>query len=178
MDKQRCTCGTAFGKRDLVESSETSCECAPLDRVEIKYAFLFANVSQIFYILSPLRYCMDAARYLRDKLTAAGFSCRLNDLSSTVVLERPASDAFIKRWQLACEEDIAHVVVMPNQTISGRAGSIQHMPRLIDLFPSYVTWNENMDGQNLFIEHHRSRCFPTRPGARSPLPRRKDCVKA
>ena len=59
---------------------------------------------------------MDAARYLRDKLTAAGFSCRLNDLSSTVVLERPASDAFINRWQLACEEDIAHVVVMPNVT--------------------------------------------------------------
>lgn len=59
---------------------------------------------------------MDAARYLRDKLTEVGFSCRLNDLSSTVVLERPAEDAFIKRWQLACEEDIAHVVVMPNVT--------------------------------------------------------------
>ena len=24
--------------------------------------------------------------------------------------------AFIKTWQLACEEDIAHVVVMPNVT--------------------------------------------------------------
>jgi histidine decarboxylase len=59
---------------------------------------------------------MDAARYLRDMLTDAGFACRLNDLSSTVVLERPASDDFIKRWQLACEEDIAHVVVMPNVT--------------------------------------------------------------
>lgn len=59
---------------------------------------------------------MDAARYLRDKLTTAGFSARLNDLSSTVVLERPVDDAFIKRWQLACEEDIAHVVVMPNVT--------------------------------------------------------------
>lgn len=59
---------------------------------------------------------MEAARYLRDKLTTAGFACRLNDLSSTVVLERPVSDSFIKRWQLACEEDIAHVVVMPNVT--------------------------------------------------------------
>ena len=27
------------------------------------------------------------------------------------------SPAFIQRWQLACEEDIAHVVVMPNVTI-------------------------------------------------------------
>jgi len=49
-------------------------------------------------------------------LSHAGISCRLNDLSSTVVLERPIEDAFIKRWQLACEEDIAHVVVMPNIT--------------------------------------------------------------
>jgi hypothetical protein len=33
-----------------------------------------------------------------------------------VVLERPVDDALIRRWQLACEEDIAHVVVMPNVT--------------------------------------------------------------
>jgi histidine decarboxylase len=59
---------------------------------------------------------METARYLRDKLTDSGFSCRINDLSSTVVLERPTDDAFIKRWQLACQEDIAHVVVMPNVT--------------------------------------------------------------
>eukprot|EP00521_Asterionellopsis_glacialis_P008161 CAMPEP_0195291462 /NCGR_PEP_ID=MMETSP0707-20130614/7809_1 /TAXON_ID=33640 /ORGANISM="Asterionellopsis glacialis, Strain CCMP134" /LENGTH=511 /DNA_ID=CAMNT_0040351779 /DNA_START=295 /DNA_END=1830 /DNA_ORIENTATION=+ len=61
-------------------------------------------------------HCMETARYLRDKISAVGMSCRLNDLSSTVVLERPMDDALIKRWQLACEEDIAHVVVMPNVT--------------------------------------------------------------
>ena len=59
---------------------------------------------------------METARYLKEKLTAAGVSCRLNDLSSTVVLERPLDDDLVKRWQLACEEDIAHVVVMPNVT--------------------------------------------------------------
>lgn len=59
---------------------------------------------------------METARYLRDKITDAGLSCRLNDLSSTVVLERPLDESLIKRWQLACEEDIAHVVVMPNVT--------------------------------------------------------------
>lgn len=61
-------------------------------------------------------HCMETAQYLRDKITEAGLTCRLNDLSSTVVLERPLDDKFIKRWQLACEEDIAHVVVMPNVT--------------------------------------------------------------
>ncbi|KAL7523887.1 hypothetical protein ACHAWF_000725 [Thalassiosira exigua] len=59
---------------------------------------------------------METAQYLRDKIAKTGLTCRLNDLSSTVVLERPLDDAFIKRWQLACEEDIAHVVVMPNVT--------------------------------------------------------------
>jgi hypothetical protein len=59
---------------------------------------------------------METARYLRDKLTEAGFTCRVNDLSSTVVLERPLDERIVKRWQLACEEDIAHVVVMPNVT--------------------------------------------------------------
>jgi histidine decarboxylase len=61
-------------------------------------------------------HCMETARYLRDKITNAGLSCRLNDLSCTVVLERPLDESLIKRWQLACEEDIAHVVVMPNVT--------------------------------------------------------------
>lgn len=61
-------------------------------------------------------HCIETAQYLRNKLTEKGFTARLNDLSSTVVLERPMDDALIKRWQLACEEDIAHVVVMPNVT--------------------------------------------------------------
>ncbi|KAL7506453.1 hypothetical protein ACHAXN_006717 [Cyclotella atomus] len=61
-------------------------------------------------------HCMETAQYLRDKITDAGLTCRLNDLSCTVVLERPMDDKLIKRWQLACEEDIAHVVVMPNVT--------------------------------------------------------------
>lgn len=59
---------------------------------------------------------MNTARYLEEKITSIGLSCRLNDLSTTVVLERPMDDALVKRWQLACEEDIAHVVVMPNVT--------------------------------------------------------------
>ena len=60
--------------------------------------------------------CLKTAVYLRDSLSAEGITCQLNDLSSTVILERPADERFVKRWQLACEEDIAHVVVMPNVT--------------------------------------------------------------
>ena len=31
-------------------------------------------------------------------------------------MERPVDNDFVQRWQLACESDIAHVVVMPNIT--------------------------------------------------------------
>jgi len=67
-------------------------------------------------ITKEVRSCLETAAYLRDRLRDHGIVCRLNDLSSTVVLERPADEQFVLRWQLACEEDIAHVVVMPNVT--------------------------------------------------------------
>jgi len=41
----------------------------------------------------------------------------LNELSSTVVFERPLDEEFVRRWQLACQGNIAHVVVMPSVTI-------------------------------------------------------------
>lgn len=40
----------------------------------------------------------------------------LNELSSTVVFERPQDEEFVRKWQLACEGPIAHAVVMPNIT--------------------------------------------------------------
>lgn len=67
-------------------------------------------------IQKDVEHCIETSIYLREELSRAGISCRRNDLSSTVVLERPIDVAFVKRWQLACEDDIAHVVVMPNVT--------------------------------------------------------------
>lgn len=48
----------------------------------------------------------------------AGITVMLNELSSTVVFERPLDEVFVRKWQLACEGDIAHVVVMPNITLT------------------------------------------------------------
>ncbi|XP_021284378.1 serine decarboxylase isoform X1 [Herrania umbratica] len=61
--------------------------------------------------------CLRNAHYLKDRLRGAGISAMLNELSSTVVFERPRDEEFVRRWQLACEGKIAHVVVMPNVTI-------------------------------------------------------------
>lgn len=65
-------------------------------------------------IRKDVEFCMRNARYLRKMLEKAGVKCMLNELSSTVVFERPEEEEFIRKWQLACEGSIAHVVVMPN----------------------------------------------------------------
>ena len=73
------------------------------------------NYNSSNYIVDCLAAYVVAA-YLRDELVANGITAQLNDLSSTVVLERPVEEDFVQRWQLACEVDIAHVVAMPNIT--------------------------------------------------------------
>lgn len=58
--------------------------------------------------------CMRNAHVLKTMLESATIKTMLNELSNTVVFERPKEEAFVRKWQLACEGDIAHVVVMPN----------------------------------------------------------------
>ncbi|KAK9810144.1 hypothetical protein WJX72_005530 [[Myrmecia] bisecta] len=61
--------------------------------------------------------CLRNAHLLKSMLERAGIKTMLNELSSTVVFERPMEEAFVRKWQLACQGDIAHVVVMPNITL-------------------------------------------------------------
>ncbi|CAL0306116.1 unnamed protein product [Lupinus luteus] len=61
--------------------------------------------------------CLRNAHYFKGCLVDAGIGAMLNELSSTVVFERPHDEEFIRKWQLACQGNIAHVVVMPNVTI-------------------------------------------------------------
>lgn len=61
--------------------------------------------------------CLRNAILLKDLLDELRVPAMLNELSNTVVFERPKDPAFIKKWQLACEGDKAHVVVMPNITL-------------------------------------------------------------
>ncbi|KAI3855540.1 hypothetical protein MKX03_006578 [Papaver bracteatum] len=61
--------------------------------------------------------CLRNARYLKDHLRSEGISVMLNELSTTVVFEKPKDEEFVRRWQLACQGNIAHVVVMPSVTI-------------------------------------------------------------
>ncbi|KAK2404411.1 serine decarboxylase [Trifolium repens] len=57
------------------------------------------------------------ARYLKDKLCDVAISTMLNEFSNTVVFEKPLDCEFCRRWNLAYQENIAHVVVMQHVTI-------------------------------------------------------------
>ncbi|HEY9845582.1 MAG TPA: histidine decarboxylase, partial [Candidatus Caenarcaniphilales bacterium] len=57
--------------------------------------------------------CLENAQYLFSQLQKLNYSCMLNELSNTVVFKRP-SEKIIKKWQLAAQGDLAHIVVMPN----------------------------------------------------------------
>ena len=65
-------------------------------------------------------------------LQRAGIKTMLNELSSTVVFERPTEESFVRKWQLACEGDIAHVVVRcaQPQLMQGRWICLSQLGRL------------------------------------------------
>jgi len=60
--------------------------------------------------------CLSNAKLLLQYLTERKISVFLLEYSNTVCFERPSDLQFIKKWQLACEGSIAHVIVMPNVT--------------------------------------------------------------
>ncbi|XP_037417074.1 serine decarboxylase 1-like [Triticum dicoccoides] len=71
--------------------------------------------------------CMRNARHLTSRLREKGVSAFLNELSSTVVFERPRDESFMHKWQLACEGSIAHVVVMPNLSVEKLDGFVEEL---------------------------------------------------
>ncbi|XP_047179434.1 serine decarboxylase 1-like [Vigna umbellata] len=81
--------------------------------------FLWYNLNMKGYrgFQKEVQKCLRNAHYFKGRLVDAGIGAMLNELSSTVVFERPHDEEFVHRWQLACQGNIAHVVVMPNVTI-------------------------------------------------------------
>ncbi|XP_078434532.1 serine decarboxylase-like [Wolffia australiana] len=60
--------------------------------------------------------CLANAKYLKNRLEEVGIVAMLNEFSNIVVFEQPRSMDFVRKWQLVCEGEFAHVVVMPNVT--------------------------------------------------------------
>lgn len=59
--------------------------------------------------------CLENARYLYSRLQQINYNPLLNDFSTTVVFDKPRID-LCRKWQLATQGNLAHVVVMQNIT--------------------------------------------------------------
>ncbi|KAK1386026.1 hypothetical protein POM88_023761 [Heracleum sosnowskyi] len=86
------------------------------------------------------------AHYLKSRLRNAGIRLMLNELSSTVVFECPPDEEFIRKWQLACQGDIAHFIVVPNMTVEKQLDKF-----LDELFEKCAVWYKNGTLQSLCV---------------------------
>jgi len=59
-----------------------------------------------------IRGCVRTAEYAVTELNNAGIKAWKNDYSITVVFPRPR-ESLVKKWKLAVQDDIAHVICMP-----------------------------------------------------------------
>lgn len=61
--------------------------------------------------------CLELAQYLENRLKSKGFWTLRNQLSTTVVFDKPKDNKIVLHWQLSCQGKMARVVVMPHVTI-------------------------------------------------------------
>ena len=57
--------------------------------------------------------CLDTTKYTLERLKEISWGAHAEDFSVTIVMKRP-SEKLAKKWQLAVEKDIAHLLIMPN----------------------------------------------------------------
>ncbi len=59
-----------------------------------------------------IRYCVRTADYATRKMNEAGIKAWKNDHAITVIFPRPKEE-IVKKWKLAVQDDIAHIICMP-----------------------------------------------------------------
>lgn len=57
--------------------------------------------------------CLDVTKYALERLKEISWDARAEKFSVTIVIKRP-SEKIAKKWQLAVEKDIAHLLIMPH----------------------------------------------------------------
>lgn len=57
--------------------------------------------------------CLDITKYALERLNEISWDAQAEKFSVTIVMKRP-SEKIAKKWQLAVEKDIAHLLIMPH----------------------------------------------------------------
>lgn len=67
--------------------------------------------------LQEVKECIDKAQKLEHLLKSKGEKCARNEFANTLVFDRP-NDAIVRKYHLACEKKLSHVVIMPHASMT------------------------------------------------------------
>jgi histidine decarboxylase len=117
------TCGILLTRKEYVCTIEREIEYIGSKdttitgcRSGLSVLFLWQAISaRASHFRDEVKICQENAQYLHQQLGEIDYPSMLNEFSTTVVLSKPDIDV-CRRWQLATEEKLAHVVVMQNVT--------------------------------------------------------------
>jgi histidine decarboxylase len=117
-------CGVVLARRRLVDRIARNVEYIGSQdttvlgsRNGVTPVFLWYQIQRLGVdgFRSVVNRCLETAQYAVDGLTAAGQKAWRHRNSLTVVFPRP-TEAVVRRWCLAVNEDIAHLITMPHVT--------------------------------------------------------------
>lgn len=117
------TCGILLTRREYVSMIEREIEYIGTKdttimgcRSGLAPLFLWHAISaRASHFRDEVKICQENAQYLHQRLGEIDYPSMLNEFSTTVVLSKPNFDV-CRKWQLATEDTLAHVVVMQNVT--------------------------------------------------------------
>ncbi|MEW6491807.1 MAG: histidine decarboxylase [Cyanobacteriota bacterium] len=117
-------CGVVLTRREYVRKIEQDIEYIGSkdttimgSRCGLAPLFLwYAIATRGEHFREEVKACVNNAHYLYNCLGKIDYSAMLNDFSTTVVLQKPDAEV-CRKWQLATQGELAHLVVMQNITV-------------------------------------------------------------
>ncbi len=117
-------CGVVLTRREYVKKIEQEVEYIGSKDTTIMGSrnglaplFLwYAIATRGDHFSEEVKDCLSNARYLHKCLETIDHPAMLNDFSTTVVLDKPGAEV-CRKWQLATQGAVAHLVVMQNITV-------------------------------------------------------------
>ncbi|KAI8105230.1 hypothetical protein M9435_000398 [Picochlorum sp. BPE23] len=116
-------CGVILIRKQFIEnigrnveyifSKDITLTCSRSGHSSLMLWFMISKLGRKHIRDDGLR-CIRYAQELQKKLSSSGIYSYVNPWSITVVFEKPNDMSFLREWQLAAQQDICHVVVMPH----------------------------------------------------------------
>jgi histidine decarboxylase len=115
-------CGIVIARRENVERIQRHIEYVGVPDTTLSGSrnghsalFLWCAIRRFGYkgFRQIIAVCLEMTAYTLERLKEISWDAQAEEFSVTIVIQRPR-ELLIKKWQLAVEKDIAHLVIMPH----------------------------------------------------------------